>query len=74
VVPNHYLTEKYLKVHDWECQRRSEQARLAASGRQRRNVARYAVSKLGTLLMKLGNWMRQLERVGQSPRPVTGNL
>ncbi len=74
MVPNDYLAGKYVKVYDWERQRRSEQVRLAASVRPRRNVARYVVSKLDTLLVGLGGWMKRLEKVEASPKPVTGNL
>ncbi len=64
------------KMHQWELAREAEQHRLAASASVSpgRNVARLAISKLGVLLVGLGTWMKELERVEQNPMPVTGNL
>ena len=64
------------KMHQWELAREAEQQRLAASANVSpgRNVVRLAISKLGVLLVSLGTRMKRVERVEQSPMPVTGNL
>ncbi len=68
--PN-YGQDHLAKTHQWELQREAAQQRQAASIAPHRNKARYAVNKLGLLLVRLGTWMKQVE---QSPKPITGNL
>ena len=62
------------KMHQLELQYEAEQQRLAASIAPRRNVTRTAFSKLGLLLVRLGTWMNHMEKVEQSPKPITSNL
>jgi hypothetical protein len=64
------------KTHQWELAREAEHQRLAASASlsPKRNIVRLVISKLGVLLVGLGTWMKRVERVEQSPKPVTGNL
>jgi hypothetical protein len=69
-----YYHERYTKLHHWELQRESEKQHLADMASPPRNVLRQAISKLGAVLVRLGSWMKQLEKVERSPKPVTGNL
>ena len=64
-------------THRRELESEAERQRLVASvvsASPRRNVLKLAINKLGVLLVRLGNWMKQVERVEQSPSPVTGKL
>jgi hypothetical protein len=63
------------KMHQLELQQQAEQQRQAASLAPHRNVTRTAVSKLGLLLVRLGTWMNNIDKVEKkSPKPITGNL
>ena len=62
------------KMHQLELQHEAEQQRQAASISPHRNVTQTAASKLGLLLVRMGTWMNHLEKVEQSPKPITGNL
>lgn len=62
------------KMHQLELLHEAEQQRLAASIAPRRNVTQTTVSKLGLLLVRLGTWMNHMEKVEQSPKPITSNL
>ena len=57
-----------------ECE--AERQRLAASvsASPKRNILKLAINKLGILLVGLGTSMKQVERIEQSPTPVTGKL
>ena len=69
-----YYHERYTKLRHWELQREAEKQRLADMASPPRNVLRHTISTLGAVLVRLGGWMKQLEKVERSPRPVTGNL
>ncbi len=62
------------KMHQLELQHEAEQQRQAAILAPHRKVTLTAVSKLGLLLVRLGTWMNRMEKVEQSPKPITGNL
>ena len=63
-------------AHRRELEREAERQRLVASVSvpPKRNVLKLAINKLGVLLVGLGTWMKQVERVEQSPTPITGKL
>jgi hypothetical protein len=63
-------------THRWELECEAERQRLSASvsAPPKRNVLKLVINKLGVLLVGLGTWMKQVERVEQSPTPVTGKL
>jgi len=63
-------------THRRELECEAERQRLAASvsTSPKRNVLKLSINKLGVLLVGLGTWMKQVERVEQSPTPVTGKL
>jgi hypothetical protein len=69
-----YYHERYTKLHHWELQRELEKEHLADRVSPPRNVLRRTISKLGVLLIGLGSWMKRLEKVERSPKPITGNL
>jgi hypothetical protein len=70
---NYYLHEKLAEMHRAELLHEAEQHRLAASGLppRRPGVIRVAMGRMGTALVGLGTWMRQVE---QSSQPVTRPL
>ena len=63
-------------THRRELESEAERQRLAASvsASPKRNILKLAINKLGVLLVGLGTSMKQMERVEQSPTPVTGKL
>lgn len=71
---SNYVQGHLAKTHQWELQREAEQQRQAALIAPPRPMARDAISHLGWLLMRLGNWMQQRKQVEGSPKPITGQL
>ena len=63
-------------THRQELECEAERQRLAASvsASPKRNILKLAINKLGVFLVGLGTWMKQVERIEQSPTPVTGKL
>jgi len=63
-------------THRQELECEAERQRLAASvsASPKRNILKLAINKLGVLLVGLGTWMKKVERIEQSPTPVTGKL
>ena len=66
-------------THRRELEREAERQRLVASvsASPKQNVLNLAINKLGDLLVGLGTWMKKverIERIEQSPTPVTGKL
>jgi len=60
-----YLDQKVQQAHYRYLLREAEKRRLLVQlPRHRRSIIRYAVGKLGLLLLKLGAWLKQFE---QSP-------
>jgi hypothetical protein len=63
-------------THRRELEREAERQRLVASvsASPKQNVLNLAITKMGLLLVGLGTWMQKVERIEQSPTPVTGKL
>ncbi len=63
-------------THRRELEREAERQRLVASvsASPKQNVLNLAINKLGVLLVELGTRMKKVERIEQSPTPVTGKL
>ncbi len=70
---NYYLHEKLAEAHRAELLREAEQQRLVAASLppRRPGTVRLAVGRMGTLLVGLGTWMKQVE---QRSQVVTGPL
>jgi hypothetical protein len=62
------------KMHQLELQQKADQQRQAASIAPHRNVSLTAVSELGLLLVRLGTWMNNRDKVEKSTKPITSNL
>jgi hypothetical protein len=60
--PNLYLYEKALEVHRQDLRHEMEVRRLLARLPRRTRWSRRAIGKLGVLLLKLGAWLKQMER------------
>lgn len=61
--PNFYLYEQLAAAHRQELQREMEQSRMLAHlPRQRPTVVQLAVGRFGTLLVKLGTRLKQVEQ------------
>jgi hypothetical protein len=59
---NSYLYDQFVTTHRHELEREAELYRLLASlPQQRRTVTQLVVRRLGTLLIDLGTWMKQVE-------------
>jgi hypothetical protein len=59
-----YLDEKVRLAHYKDLLREAEKKRLLAQlPRHRRSITRQAAGKLGLLLLKLGAWLKQFERL-----------
>jgi hypothetical protein len=59
-----YLDEKVQQAHYRDLLHEAEKRRLLAQlPRHRRSISRYAVGKLGLLLLKLGAWLKQFEQL-----------
>ena len=71
-----YGQNDLVNTHRRELESEAERQRLAASvsASPKRNILKLAINKLGVLLVGLGTSMKQVERVEQSPTPVTGKL
>ena len=66
--PNMYLYEKAREAHDQDLQREMAESRLLAHlPRHRWSMSRHAAGKLGTLLLKLGTWLKQFEQPQSAP-------
>jgi len=58
-----YLYEKALEAHYQDLRREMAESRLLAHlPRHRWSMSRHAAGKLGTLLLKLGTWLKQFEQ------------
>ncbi len=66
------LTKTKRSEYEYEAERQRLAASVSKSPRQ--SLLRLAICKLGVLLVKLGTWMKQVERLKQSPAPITGKL
>jgi hypothetical protein len=73
---NNYGQNDLANMHRRELEREAERQRLVASisASPKRNILKLAITKLGALLVELGTWMKQVDRVEQSPTPVTSKL
>ncbi len=62
--PNMYhLYEKAREAHDQDLRREAEKRRrLSHLSRHHWSMSRRIVEKLGELMLKLGTWLKQLER------------
>jgi len=71
-----YSQNDLANTHRRELECEAERQRLAAgvSVSPKQNALKLAISKLGVLLVGLGIWMKQMERVEQRPMHVTGKL
>ena len=57
-----YMCEKLAEEHRQEMLHEAEQRRLIAHMPHRRNTARHTIARLGTFLIAMGMWLKQVER------------
>ena len=64
MVPNPYLYEKAIEMHRQDLRHEMELSRLLAQTDPiyRVRLSRQLAGKLGVLLLKLGMWLKQMER------------
>ena len=66
MTPNYYLYEKLAVARHQDLLREAEQKRLAARRpKQRRNLGRNALYRLGVLLVKLGMLLKESNQPGK---------
>ena len=65
-----YTQERLAEMHRWELRREAEHQHQVEMLAPHRNMALFAINKLGALLSE----MRNRKQVKLSPKPMTGNL
>jgi|GraSoiStandDraft_27_1057306.scaffolds.fasta_scaffold1219410_1 hypothetical protein len=62
--PNMYIYEKLAAARHEELQHEMERSRMLAS-LPRQRTGQHAIASFGILLVKVGTWLKQLERSGE---------